>query len=221
MKSFTDFIKGMFIKEHLVKRVLLCVAAVLMMGFCLSWLLLVDLGTDPYTSFNVVVSDMLGVSLGTWQSTFNCMLFVIVIIWGRDMIGIGTVANMFIVGYSIDFFSWVLAKVVPEGLFDSMAVRVGVMIPTLAVFVIAVGVYIDVQLGTSPYDAIPHIVFHHQNRLSYKVIRCILDLSVAVIAFLLGAKIGIVTIIMGFTLGPVISLVGKWISPMLGIEADV
>jgi uncharacterized membrane protein YczE len=213
-----QFFKEMFHKEHFAKRVVFVFLAVLTMGFCLSWLMLVDMGTDPYTSMNRIIAFKLGTTLGTWQAALNIMLFVIVLIWGRHMIGVGTVVNMFLVGYSTDFFSWIWSRVLPEGAFDSMAVRIAVLIPALVIFVFAVAIYIDMQLGTSPYDAIPDIVYRHQSRLSYRLLRCILDTSVMIIAVLLGQKIGIVTIVMAFTLGPVISLVGKWIGPVLGIE---
>jgi uncharacterized membrane protein YczE len=221
VENFKKFIQGMYQKEHFVKRLILVVIAVITMGFSLSWLVLVDMGTDPCTSLNLAVASKLGLSLGTWQATFNCMLFIIVLIWGRHMIGFGTLANMFLVGYSVDFFSWLWSRVLPEGLFTSWTVRICVLIPALAVFILAVAVYIDVQLGTSPYDAIPDILYRHQKRFSYRLLRCFYDIAVTIIAFFLGAKIGIVTIVMGFTLGPVISLVGKWISPFLGTEEVV
>ena len=57
---------------------------------------------------------------------------------------------MFLVGYSIDFSRGYGQKVLPDGLFDSMAVRLGVLLPALAVFVVAAGVYMVTELGTAP-----------------------------------------------------------------------
>ena len=68
---------------------------------------------------NLAISGRLGMSLGNWQALLNCLLFIIVILWGREYIGFGTLANMFLVGYSIDFFSWVWSKVLPDGLFEA------------------------------------------------------------------------------------------------------
>lgn len=213
-----EFIKGMYQKQNFIKRLVTVIAAVIMMGFALSWLVLTDMGTDPCTSLNLAVSSRLGVSLGSWQAFFNCILFIAVVIWGREYIGFGMLANMFLVGYSVDFFSWLWAKLLPAGLFDSMGVRIAVVFPALALFIVAVAVYIDVELGTSPYDALPAIIHKAQTRFSYRIVRCAYDLLVIVIAFLLGAHIGIVTIVMGFTLGPVITWVGVKIRPMLGME---
>lgn len=115
-----NFIQGMYQKKHFARRLISVILAVIVMGFALSWLVLVNFGTDPCTSMNLAISGRLGMSLGNWQALLNCLLFIIVILWGREYIGFGTLANMFLVGYSIDFFSWVWSKVLPDGLFDSM-----------------------------------------------------------------------------------------------------
>lgn len=215
-----DFWKGLYQKTNFTKRLVTVILAVILMGFSLSWLVLVNMGTDPCTSLNLAVSSKLGMSIGNWQALFNCILFVFVILWGREYIGFGTLANMFLVGYSLDFFSWLWDRLLPAGAFESFAVRIAVLFPALVLFILAAAVYIDVELGTSPYDAIPFIVDKHQTKLSFRVLRCCYDLLVIVLAYLFGAQIGIVTIIMGFTLGPVITWVGKKISPWLGVESE-
>lgn len=208
-----NFIQGMYQKKHFARRLISVILAVIVMGFALSWLVLVNFGTDPCTSMNLAISGRLGMSLGNWQALLNCLLFIIVILWGREYIGFGTLANMFLVGYSIDFFSWVWSKVLPDGLFDSMAVRLGVLFPALAVFVVAAGVYMVTELGTAPYDAIPFLLVKAQKKVPFRVVRMVFDFTVIVIAWVFGAKIGLVTILMGFTLGPVISWVGEKMAP--------
>lgn len=157
-----NFIQGMYQKKHFARRLISVILAVIVMGFALSWLVLVNFGTDPCTSMNLLFGQT-RLSLGTGGAA-HCLLFIIVILWGREYIGFGTLANMFLVGYSIDFFSWVWSKVLPDGLFDSMAVRLGVLLPALAVFVVAAGVYMVTELGTAPYDAIPFLIVKAQKR---------------------------------------------------------
>lgn len=214
-----EFIQGLYQKKNLKKRLVIVVMAVIMMGFALSWLVLVDMGTDPCTSLNLAISSKLGMTLGNWQALFNCFLFLFVIVWGREYIGFGTLANMFLVGYSLDFFSWLWRRILPAGAFDSMAVRVLVLFPALILFIVAAAVYMDVELGTSPYDAISFIADKYQKKVSFWVVRCCYDLLVILLAFLFGAHIGIVTILMGFTLGPVITWIGEKLSPLIGVES--
>ena len=89
------------------------------MGFAISWLVPCRFGVDGFTALNLTISKKTGLSFGTWQAVLNCILFLIVIIVGRQYIGLGTVANMLLVGYTCDFFSWVWDMVLPPDFFDS------------------------------------------------------------------------------------------------------
>ena len=59
-----EIIQGFYQKKHFWTRLILVIAAVILMGFALSWLLLVDLGTDPCTLLNQTISTRLGISIG-------------------------------------------------------------------------------------------------------------------------------------------------------------
>ena len=210
--AFKEIYAGFFEKKHFLPRLLVTVVAVVIMGFCLSWLLLVDLGTDPCTLMNNSIAKTIGISLGNWQALLNTILLVVVVIFGGRNLGFGTLANMFLVGYTIDFFMWIWNQILPEGLFDSWIVKVAVLIPALAFFVFAVAVYIDMNMGTAPYDAIPMIVAKRLPKVPFKVVRIAFDAIVTIIGILFGGKLGIVTFLMVLALGPVIEWFSKLIS---------
>lgn len=212
MNQFTDFLKSFYQKKYFKTRLVAVIAAVIIMGFCLSLLLLVDFGTDPCTLMNNAISTKLGISLGNWQALFNTVLLVIVVIFGCRNLGFGTLANMFLVGYSIDFFSWLWTKTAIADCFESMTVRIVVLVPALALFVIAAAVYMDMDMGTAPYDAIPFIISTKLEKVPFRVIRIIFDFTVILIGFILGGQVKVVTILMAITLGPVIAWVGKKIN---------
>lgn len=214
-----EFIRGMYRKRNFSGRLAAVILAVITMGFALSWLVLVDMGTDPCTSMNLAISAKLNMTLGNWQALLNCILFLFVIFLGRENIGFGTLANMFLVGYSLDFFSWIWEKCGIPQYFASMTLRVIVLFPALIVFIFAASVYMDVQLGTSPYDAMSFIIAKYLPRIPFRIVRIVYDLLVIGIAWAFGAKIGIVTILMGFTLGPVITFVGNKISRFIEVDA--
>ena len=123
-----EIIQGFYQKKHFWTRLILVIAAVILMGFALSWLLLVDLGTDPCTLLNQTISTRLGISIGNWQALFNTVLLIFVIIFGGRNLGFGTLANMFLVGYSIDFFSWIWAKVLPADVYDFVVTAIAVLL---------------------------------------------------------------------------------------------
>ena len=111
-------------------------AAVILMGFALSFLNRTGFGTDPCTAMNLGISAKFGLSLGTWQLLFNLILFVIVLWKDKSQIGIGTIANMVLVGYAMDFFTCIENFFIAEGYFTSMAIRVLVLIPALTLFIV-------------------------------------------------------------------------------------
>ena len=188
-----------------IKRLVLVLAAVITMGFCLSFLEPCGFGTDPCTCMNLGISRKLGMLLGSWQALLNCILFGFVVAFDRSKIGWGTLANMILVGYSFDFFTWLNGKWLPEGIFEHMPARVIIAVLALFLFVFAVSTYIASDLGTSPYDAMPSIVAQRCKKLSFRTARIIWDCLVCMIGALAGNMPGVVTVAMAFVLGPVIT----------------
>jgi len=197
------------------KRIVAVLMAVICMGLSLSFLIRVDFGTDPCSTLNLGVASKLGISFGTWQVIFNGILFLFVIRFDRSQIGWGTLANMILVGYSADFFTWLFDLILPADLFTHLTVRWIVLVPALTVFVFSAAVYMAVELGTAPYDAIVFVISSRIKKIPFRYIRMAWDLAAATIGFLLGSTVGIVTIAMAFALGSVISMVKKKINRFL------
>ncbi len=204
-----EILQGLYNKSHFKRRLIMVIFAVIVMGFALSLLLLADLGTDPCTMMNKAIAKRLGLSIGNWQAIFNTVLLIAVIVFGGRNLGFGTVANMFLVGYSIDFFSMVWERLLPLEWFDILWVKAIVFIPALIIFVLAAAIYMDVDLGTAPYDAVPYIISGHLPKVSFKIIRIVFDFATIGVGVLLGGKLEIVTILMALLLGPAIGMVGK------------
>lgn len=100
-------LQGFYQKEHFWLRLGVVLLAVFGMGFALSLLLLVDMGTDPCSMMNKAISAKTGMSFGNWQALMNTVLLVLVVIFGGRNLGFGTLANMFLIGYFVDFFTWI------------------------------------------------------------------------------------------------------------------
>ena len=205
----------MKIKKPTKKTILqfvLVLFGVTMMGFGLSLLNLTHLGLEAFTCLNLTISKLLGMSVGNWQLLLNIVLFIIVFIFGRDQIGFGTLANMVLVGYSLEFFSYVWKFFPGLGVFaESTYGRFVVMVPSLLIFVVAASIYMTCGMGTSPYDATSFIIAKLFPKVSFTYIRWAYDLSVIALSFLLGGEIGIITIAMAFLLGPTITVVQRFL----------
>lgn len=208
-KYFTDY----FSQKDFVKRLVLMNIGVFLMGFFLSFLIKVDLGTDPCTFMNLTLSNYFGIGLGNWQLLLNSCLFIIVILFGRKYIGFGTIANMVFIGYIAQFFCWLWEKTIPEYYFTTFPQRGVVFGLALFLFIIAVSFYINANMGVSPYDAMPQIISDKVlKKVPFAVIRIVYDFLVIVIGILFGGTPNIGIILMALFLGPVISVVGKFLN---------
>ena len=195
------------LRPRMGRRVVALFGSIFMMGFCVAVFKLIGAGTDPCSCMNLGISGRLGISFGTWQLTLNIALLLIVMRFAPEKISLGTLVNMVFVGYIADFFMYLLGGFIPEpGL--SLAARALIFVPALVVFLLAASIYLTVDLGCAPYDALPMIIAAHTDRFSYRVIRMAWDLAALSIGFLLGATVGIATVITGFCIGPAITAVG-------------
>jgi uncharacterized membrane protein YczE len=208
-KFFTDY----FSQKDFVKRLIVMNIGVFFMGFFLSFLILVNLGTDPCTFMNLTLSGFFGISFGNWQLLLNSILFIIVILFGRKYIGFGTIANMVFIGYIADFFCWLWKKTLPEYLFNVFPYRAIVFAIALFMFIIAVSFYINANMGVAPYDAMPQILSERVlKKVPFAVIRIVYDFLVIVIGVLFGGTPNIGIVLMALFLGPIISVVGKFLN---------
>lgn len=202
-------------KPRMERRVVMLLLSVFMMGVGVGILDQLGFGTDPCSVLNLGMSKLLGWSFGNYQLAFNLLLLAIILLMKEARrIGLGTIANMVAVGYVADLTTWILDMVHP--LYNEiLLVKILVFVPTMLMFMVAVAFYMVVDLGVSPYDAMPQIISGRVKKLSFTVIRIIWDVSATVIGFLVGGTVGVVTIIMGFFLGPVISAIAKKVSALV------
>lgn len=190
-----------------LKLTVLTFFSVIVMGFALSLLNIVDLGTDPFSFMNWSISDALGIGFGNWQVILNVIMFIPVIIFGRKQIGIGTLFNMVLVGYSVEFFSWIWQVVSFDTLISSMTMRLVLMIPSLVIFVASAAIYMSADLGTAPYDALPLIISEKLPKIPFRLVRFVWDSAAVVIGALVSGSVGIVTILMAIFMGQTVAFV--------------
>ncbi len=198
-------------KKEFTGNVIMVVVAVLCMGISLSFLLETDLGTDPYTFMNVSISETIGWSLGNWQLVFNtAMLITAILITGVKLIGPGSIANMVLIGYTVDLCRWILHKVFPENFFMGPVARPVTFILGLIAFLISAAVYMNSRMGLSPYDALGKIICNTASGLPFFIVRIAFDSLAVALGMIFGDIPSIGTILMAIFLGPMITFVGSF-----------
>lgn len=204
----------LFCQPRMGRRIPVLVISVILMGLCVALFEKARVGTDPCTVFNLSMAQNVlhWENLGTWQLLFNLVLLAgILLLREGRCIGLGSLANMVLVGYSRDFFKPLVERLLP-GELESLLVRGAVFVPTMAVFLVAVAFYMVVELGTAPYDAVPQIIAR-RTKAPFAVVRVIFDITVTAVGFLLGGQVGVFTVLACFFLGPVIAAIAAKFRP--------
>lgn len=184
------------------RRSLMSLIGVLIFALGATILLAADLGMDPYSAMNLGVSQLLGWQLGPYQLLLNLLILGLVFLIDRHLIGVGTIFNMALVGYGIQFFSLILLKNLPTP--SSLLMQILVALLGLLVFTFGLAMYIVADVGISPYDAITPMILKVTHGKNYRFIRILQDVTAMVIAILVHGHFGLVTIIVAFGSGPFI-----------------
>lgn len=161
-------------------------------------------GNDPFSGMIMALSDQFGISYGDFLIMFNIPLFMIEFFFGKKFIGIGTIVNMFFVGYLATFFYNIWMNMIgsPEVTWQKLVVV------CLGVIVCSFGVslYQTPNVGVAPYDSISLILKKHFPKIPYFWLRMSNDAFCAVVCYLTGGIVGLGTLVSAFGLGPIIHL---------------
>ncbi|AQW21337.1 hypothetical protein PL11_005035 [Lentilactobacillus curieae] len=185
----------------LTNKTIMSFVGILILSMGESFLQAANLGMDPFTGVNIGFSNLLHMGLGNFQLIMNLIIFLFVVFANRKMIGIGTVLNMVLVGYEIQFFSGIYSSVF--GTVHSLPLQIVNALIGLIIFTFGASMYMMAQIGVAPYDGVAPILsewFH----VRYRVVRIIQDIIFMAIAFFVGGPFGFVTIIIAFFTGPLI-----------------
>ena len=214
-KEAYGYIKDMFAQHNMVKRVVMTVISIIVMGFGIALFNVSGFGVDPFTSMNMNISSTLGIGYGTYQLIVNAVIIVfVVIVAHRGLIGVGTVINMVGVGYSCEFFSGLIAPHIS----NSLAVRICLLAAGIIVLCFSCSLFFVSNIGVGPYDSLSFMLSQFTH-IHYKWLRVMTDIAVIIIGLVVsggltsllkgdisGVKnIGIGTIITAFMMGPLVN----------------
>ena len=187
---------------------------VVCMSIALSFLLNVGYGTDTCSFMNSSLATRLGLSIGIVMASTNILLFIPELIWGRRLIGLGTFFNMLAIGYIIDLCMILEERFIPRYVFLEQPYRSLVFAAALAFFLVSVAVYLNADMGQSPFDSFPTII-SGLTGLQFFAMRMAWDFLAILIGVLMGGKLTIGTVILALTIGPSVSWIGKGLKRIL------
>lgn len=226
-KGYLGRLTSRFRVKNFWKKFIFVAVAIFLMGFSLSFLIEASWGTDPYSFMNLNIAGKLGWTLGNWQLMLNAAMLLFMLAFGPEHIGAGTILNMVLIGYTADFFCWLWLQLGLHAVIclpEYFPLRVAVFTVALFFFIVTAAVYMNCDMGLSPYDAAIKIVSGWIPRIPYFAIRIAYDLLAVGIGLaagltsvrgLQGSLLG--TVIMAFAMGPAISTVGRLMKKHIGV----
>lgn len=154
------------------------------------------LGVDPWTVFAQGLSVHTGIGIG-WIT--NIVGFLVLLLWIplRQKPGIGTIANILLVGTTMQIVLWL----VPPA--SGLALQIAVLLFGIVLVALASGLYIGARFGPGPRDG---LMTGLHARLGWPIWLCraIVELTVLVIGWLLGGTVGIGTVLFAALIGPLV-----------------
>jgi uncharacterized membrane protein YczE len=86
-----------------IKKIIMSLCGVFLLGICVALLRKANLGTDPFTIFVEGIAALSRIPYFAVYIGVNAILFLAVLFLKKKYIGIATVLNLFIVGVVTDF----------------------------------------------------------------------------------------------------------------------
>ncbi len=188
--------------DRRTERILRCVAGLALFGFGITLLLRAELGAAPWDVFHTGVTDLTGIPTGTVIIITGLSLLLLWIPL-RERPGLGTLLNATVIGVVVDL----TMPLVPE--VDRLGVRSALLAAGLVLIAIGSGAYIGAGLGPGPRDGLMTGLAKRTirgRRISIRVARTAVELTVLVVGIALGGAIGIGTAAFAFGIGPLVQL---------------
>ncbi|GAA1913268.1 membrane protein [Microbacterium aoyamense] len=156
------------------------------------------LGVDPWTVFAQGLSVRTGIGIG-WIT--NIVGFLVLLLWIplRQKPGVGTIANILLVGTSMQVVLTVFPPV--EGVIAQFATLLG----GIVLVAVASGLYIGARFGPGPRDGLM-TGLHAKLGWPIWVCRAGVELSVLLVGWLLGGTVGIGTVLFAVLIGPLVHI---------------
>lgn len=166
-------------------------------GLGLAFMVVADLGLAPWEVLHQGISRRTGIPIGTVGIITGLLVLVAWIPLG-ERIGVGTIANVILIGVVIDLTLLVL----PEQL-DQLIMRWAALMGGLLLVAIGSGYYIGAGLGPGPRDG---LMTGLNRRTGYPIgaVRAVLEVAVLIAGWLLGGTVGIGTVFFAFGIGPLV-----------------
>ncbi|MFE2109947.1 YitT family protein [Kitasatospora sp. NPDC059463] len=177
-------------------------AGLALYGASMGLMLRSGLGLDPWDVFHQGLQRTAGLSVGAWVTICGALVLLLWIPL-RQRPGVGTVANVLVIGAAMDATARVVDGPGP------LPARIALMTAAIVLNGLATGLYIGARLGPGPRDGLM-TGLHRRTGRSLRLIRTGIELSVLAAGFLLGGTVGAGTVAYALAIGPLAQFFLPW-----------
>ncbi|MDT5033124.1 MAG: hypothetical protein QOC94_3295 [Actinoplanes sp.] len=185
--------------RRLARRTFQLFAGLVLYGVSMALMIESGLGLTSWDVFHQGVAKATGLSFG-WVVILAGIPILLLWIPLRQRVGFGTVANLIVIGVVVD----AALAVLPTG--HGLPARVTLLIAGIGLNGVASGLYIGARLGPGPRDGLMTGLAGRFPRLSIRLVRTGIELTVLAIGVLLGGTVGIGTIAYAVCIGPLVQV---------------
>ncbi|MBN9239474.1 MAG: hypothetical protein BGO97_07265 [Micrococcales bacterium 70-64] len=182
----------------MTRRVVQLLVGLFLYGFAISMMIRAALGISPWDvlSQGTVLHTGLNYAVVT-----NLIGVVVLLLWIpiRQKPGIGTVANVLLIGPSIEVGLWILPEV------TDLVPRILLLVGGLLALAVATGLYIGARFGPGPRDGLMTGI-HRRTGWPIWVVRTSIEVIVLSIGWLLGGNVGLGTLAFALLIGPLVNV---------------
>lgn len=196
------------------RRIWMTIVGVLVCGFSVGMFNFSVLGLDPFQVFTHGIFMVLPEGkpgFGTVYAAVNLLMLVVIFLADRSKIGLGTVINIFLLGYVVEYSSLFFERLIPE---PSLVVRFIFLILGIVIMCFSSALYFTADMGVSTYDAVS-LIISEKKKWRFQFCRIFSDLFCTIVGFAFGATVGIGTVVTAFFMGPLIAFFNKTVAEPL------
>lgn len=204
------------------KKIIGVFIGTIILGLGVAFFEISSLGFDGLSCLVVAIQKLINTSYSLAYLLVNLLFLIIMLIFLRKQIGLGSVLNYLLTGVFCDIFMY-LFKIIH--LTHSELLIINILFGLLGVLFLSLGVaiYANADLGVTPYDSIPLIIVKHfklfNKTIKYHIARKIVDGTCIVLGVLIGTLylkqhyiFGINTVLTFIFVGYIVSYSSKLIN---------
>jgi uncharacterized membrane protein YczE len=183
------------------KRIFMTITGVLITGISVGMFNFSVLGMDP---FQVLVHGLwykTSIGFGTFYAIVNLIMLIFIFFLDKKKIGLGTLINIFLLGYVVELTSWLLVTLIPS---PTLLFRIVTLMVAIIILCFGSAIYFTGDMGVSTYDAVA-LIMADKKIAKFQYCRIGTDLVCTITGFALGATVGVGTLVTAFFMGPLIS----------------